>query len=110
MNIELNFEPWVDEAVCASTDPESFFPEVGGSSRAAKRICNACEVREQCLQYALDHHIKEGIWGGLSDVERRALQPARVKHGPTCSEDGCDNKTHGRGLCQTHYRRARKAA
>jgi WhiB family transcriptional regulator, redox-sensing transcriptional regulator len=67
---------WRDAALCAQTDPESFFPEKGGSTVAAKRTCCACEVRAECLEYALVHHIREGIWGGMSDRERRRL--ARV--------------------------------
>lgn len=76
MNIVLNFEPWMDEAVCASTDPALFFPEPGEPVTAAKRICAACEVRDMCLQYALDHHIREGIFGGMSARERRGLKGA----------------------------------
>jgi WhiB family redox-sensing transcriptional regulator len=56
------------------TDPEAFFPENGGSTREAKRICTSCEVRSQCLEYALDHDERFGIWGGLSERERRRLK------------------------------------
>jgi len=66
-------------ALCAETDPEAFFPEKGGSTREAKRICSGCEVRAQCLEYALAHDERFGIWGGLSERERRRLKaPGRL--------------------------------
>lgn len=64
---------WQDRALCNQTDPEAFYPEKGGSTREAKQVCKSCEVREQCLQYALDHDERFGIWGGLSRTERRQL-------------------------------------
>jgi WhiB family redox-sensing transcriptional regulator len=78
------YEPWMDEARCAQADPEAWFPEKGGSTRDAKRICNGargvdgCEVREQCLRYALDQDERFGIWGGLSERERRRLRRTRA--------------------------------
>jgi WhiB family redox-sensing transcriptional regulator len=65
---------WQDRALCAETDPEAFFPEKGGSTREAKRICSGCEVRAECLEYALAHDERFGIWGGLSERERRRLK------------------------------------
>ena len=65
---------WQDRALCAQTDPEAFFPEKGGSTREAKRICLGCEVKDQCLDYALAHDERFGIWGGLSERERRRLK------------------------------------
>ena len=65
---------WQRDAICSQTDPEAFFPEKGGSTRDAKKICNGCEVRDQCLQYALDNDERFGIWGGLSERERRKLK------------------------------------
>jgi WhiB family redox-sensing transcriptional regulator len=67
-------DDWQDRALCAETDPEAFFPEKGGSTREAKRICTGCEVRAQCLEYALAHDERFGIWGGLSERERRRLK------------------------------------
>jgi WhiB family redox-sensing transcriptional regulator len=65
---------WQERALCAQTDPEAFFPEKGGSSREAKRVCLSCEVRSECLEYALAHDERFGIWGGLSERERRRLK------------------------------------
>jgi WhiB family redox-sensing transcriptional regulator len=67
---------WQERALCAQTDPEAFFPEKGGSTREAKKICEVCPVREQCLAYALEHDERFGIWGGLSERERRRLKRA----------------------------------
>jgi WhiB family redox-sensing transcriptional regulator len=65
---------WQTDALCAQTDPEAFFPEKGGSTREAKRICDGCEVRSECLDYALANDERFGIWGGLSERERRKLR------------------------------------
>ena len=67
-------EQWQDRALCAQTDPEAFFPEKGGSTREAKRICQGCEVKSECLEYALHNDERFGIWGGLSERERRRLK------------------------------------
>lgn len=67
-------QEWQDQALCAQTDPEAFFPEKGGSTREAKRICQACAVRDECLEFALENDERFGIWGGLSDRERRRLK------------------------------------
>jgi len=68
---------WQTDALCAQTDPEAFFPEKGGSPRDAKRICTTCEVKAQCLDYALQNDERFGIWGGLSERERRRLRRSK---------------------------------
>ncbi|GIG29895.1 WhiB family transcriptional regulator [Cellulomonas marina] len=65
---------WQERALCAQTDPEAFFPEKGGSTREAKKVCVSCEVRAECLDYALANDERFGIWGGLSERERRKLK------------------------------------
>src|SRR5689334_2802521 len=65
---------WQDRALCAQTDPEAFFPEKGGSTREAKKVCLTCEVRDECLESALMNDERFGIWGGLSERERRKLK------------------------------------
>lgn len=67
-------DQWQERALCAQTDPEAFFPEKGGSTREAKRICLGCEVKDECLEYALANDERFGIWGGLSERERRRLK------------------------------------
>ena len=72
--VEDNPLAWQTDALCAQTDPEAFFPEKGGSTRDAKRICTSCDVRGECLDYALQNDERFGIWGGLSERERRKLK------------------------------------
>ena len=69
---------WQERALCAQTDPEAFFPEKGGSTREAKKVCVGCEGRAECLEYALAHDERFGIWGGLSERERRKLKKRAV--------------------------------
>ena len=66
-------EDWRDLALCAEVDSEIFFPEKGASTREAKMVCQGCEVRAECLAYALEHREQHGIWGGLSEPQRRRL-------------------------------------
>jgi WhiB family redox-sensing transcriptional regulator len=79
MNVELidtieDELSWQERALCAQTDPEAFFPEKGGSTRDAKKVCVGCDVRSECLEYALEHDERFGIWGGLSERERRKFK------------------------------------
>ena len=67
---------WREYSACSETDPESFFPEKGGSTREAKKVCRGCFVRDECLADALEHDERFGIWGGLSERERRRLKRA----------------------------------
>jgi WhiB family transcriptional regulator, redox-sensing transcriptional regulator len=69
---------WQERALCAQTDPEAFFPEKGGSTREAKRVCMSCDVRPECLSYALANDERFGIWGGLSERERRRVKKRAV--------------------------------
>lgn len=76
---DLGSEPpydWTIDALCSQVDPEIFFPDKGASTRPAKRVCSACPVRAECLQFAVDHHERFGIYGGLSERERRRLGSA----------------------------------
>lgn len=65
---------WQERGLCTQTDPEAFFPEKGGSTREAKKVCLSCEVRPDCLEYALESDESFGVWGGLSVPERRRLK------------------------------------
>jgi WhiB family redox-sensing transcriptional regulator len=69
---------WQERALCAQTDPEAFFPEKGGSTREAKKVCLTCDVRAECLDYALANDERFGIWGGLSERERRKLKKRAI--------------------------------
>lgn len=68
---------WQLEARCAQTDPDAFFPDRGRSAQDAKRVCADCAVREECLDWAIEHNERFGIWGGMSQQERRRLRRAR---------------------------------
>ncbi|GAA5213643.1 WhiB family transcriptional regulator [Streptomyces thinghirensis] len=65
---------WQEEALCAQTGADFFFPEPGSSVRDAKRICALCPIRSACLEYALSNDERFGVWGGLSEKERLALR------------------------------------
>ena len=69
---------WQTDAACTEVDPEIFFPERGGSSKAARSVCSQCSVRMQCLEYALNNKEQFGIWGGTSERERRRLRKERA--------------------------------
>lgn len=69
---------WQERANCLGVDPDLFFPERGASTREAKGVCGGCEVRLECLEYALCNGEKFGIWGGLSERERRRLRRQRA--------------------------------
>jgi len=69
---------WWDLANCLGVEPDLFFPERGASTKEAKEVCRGCVVREDCLEYALDHGEKFGIWGAMSERERRRLRRQRA--------------------------------
>jgi WhiB family redox-sensing transcriptional regulator len=85
---------WREKAACGSEDPELFFP-IGNTGPAilqaeeAKQVCRRCEVREQCLEWALNKPEDHGVWGGLSEDERRALKRknARAKVRASAAEE-----------------------
>jgi WhiB family redox-sensing transcriptional regulator len=71
-------ESWQDMANCLGVDPDLFFPERGASTREAKEVCRGCVVRDDCLEYALANGEKFGIWGGMSERERRRIRRQRA--------------------------------
>lgn len=83
-------QPWITDALCAQVDAEAFFPEKGQSTRLAKATCRRCPVSAECLDYALDHQEAFGVWGGLSERERRALLRPNQTH--PCK--GCGQPIH----------------
>jgi hypothetical protein len=68
----FKFPRFEGDALCATTDPEAFFPEQGKSLHDAKRTCERCEVREPCLAWALANH-EHGVWGGTSEQQRKEM-------------------------------------
>lgn len=69
---------WRLDANCRGTHPDPFFAERGESVADAKAICAGCTVRDDCLEYALNRKVKHGIWGGLSERERRRIRSRRT--------------------------------
>ena len=76
---------WRDRAACLDEDPELFFP-IGNTGPAivqieqAKAVCRRCDVIDTCLQWALETGQDAGVWGGLSEDERRALKRRRARN------------------------------
>lgn len=69
---------WQEFANCLGVDPDLFFPERGASTREAKEVCRGCVVRPDCLEFALANGEKFGIWGGMSERERRRIRRRRA--------------------------------
>jgi WhiB family redox-sensing transcriptional regulator len=82
---------WSSQSACQYTDPEVFFPEKGKNANQAKQICRRCPVKGECLEFAVQTCQEHGIWGGLSEPERRELrrskgitrpsEPQQIVHG-----------------------------
>jgi len=68
---------WMDDANCRGFDVDKFFPVSGEDTRTIKAICRACDVQAECLAYAINNHEIHGIWGGLSERERRRIRRSR---------------------------------
>ncbi|MER5905115.1 WhiB family transcriptional regulator [Streptomyces mirabilis] len=85
---------WSEQGLCRTADPDALFVE-GAAQNRAKELCGGCGVRTECLAYALDQRVEFGVWGGMTEHERRALlrrrptvtswrrllETARVEHG-----------------------------
>ena len=83
-------DPWRNEAACIGVDPDTFFPTRGELANRAKGVCAGCTVKAECLDYAMRNHITDGIWGGLSERQRRTIRPGYKRMAP------CE-------LCGTRY-------
>jgi len=70
---------WRELAACRGADLNLFFPARGGSAEPARQVCAACPVRQPCLDYAVSNAITDGIWGGLTERERRALRTSYLR-------------------------------
>jgi hypothetical protein len=87
----------MDHANCIGVDPDAMFPGTGrGDADEAKAICKRCSVRAECLDHALAHYEVYGVWGGLTEEERRTLRQGRpvgrpkMGHGTrACYQSGC---------------------
>src|SRR5215813_10372892 len=101
--MELTPEPgpavnWRDDAACARADPDLFFP-VSATGLAlsqideAKRVCQGCPARTPCLEWALEHGVAAGIWGGATDEERRAMRQRLTHSQPAKGDPPCASET-----------------
>ena len=68
---------WMADGNCRMYPPATFFPSDGAGVDRARRICATCAVADQCLEYALEHRIEHGVWGGCSERERRRILKRR---------------------------------
>jgi len=91
---------WQEDALCAQTDPEDFHPDKGGSTRQAKAVCAQCFVQAECLDWAITADERFGVWGGLSERERRAITKGTTTTCPDCDDHrifyGAGYNTHQR--------------
>jgi hypothetical protein len=77
--------PWQEAALCAQADPEAWFPEKGQPTLPAKTVCRSCPVTAECLEYALANDERFGVWGGLSERERRRLKRGEASGEPSAA-------------------------
>lgn len=89
-------EAWVARAACRGVDPERLFVR-GAAQREATVICRHCPVQMECLADALDHRVPFGVWGGLTERERRAL--LRTRPDVTSWGEHLQGVRAGRGTC-----------
>lgn len=77
----MSATPWRKHAACRGLDVEIFYPATDEDEDAveAKAVCAECSVRQLCLEYALAHREREGIWGGTTERERRRIVRQRRK-------------------------------
>ena len=71
---------WHARAACRGRSDVNFFPTRGESIRVARAFCSGCAVRAECLEYTLAHDRTVGVWGGLTERERKRVRRARTEH------------------------------
>ena len=85
--IRIPTPAFIEFGLCAQVGSDAWYPEQGSDAKAAKAICRGCEVRVECLDWALANDERHGIWGGLSEMDRRRL---RRGHAPRiCALASC---------------------
>lgn len=93
---------WRNRALCAQANPDDFYPDKGESTRPGKSICERCPVRAECLAYGLEE--RYGIWGGLSERERRKLKASGWAPGDPIPDV---TNHHTTGTCDVCGKRSR---
>jgi WhiB family redox-sensing transcriptional regulator len=71
------FRDWRDLAACVGTDPEAFFPDDGCDNTYARKVCGRCDVRTECLEWAIENRVWHGIWGGVGARSRQKMAQRR---------------------------------
>jgi WhiB family redox-sensing transcriptional regulator len=79
MTTTTTTQQWRQYARCLGVDPELFYPTSDEAAEDAKAICRVCPVREPCLEHAITAREKQGVWGGLTERERRRMIRQRRK-------------------------------
>jgi len=100
---------WHNRAACRGMDPEIFFPARGEPQGKARAVCAVCPVREECGAFALANGEKYGIWGGMSERERRKLRRGGPPKTPTFIDRGRRGGSAA-GARQRDYRARKRAA
>lgn len=77
--VPLTNQTWRQLSACRGVDPGIFYPPDDDDADAAKAVCDACSVRQPCLEYALATREREGLWGGATEKERRRILRQRRK-------------------------------
>lgn len=75
----LPMGPWVKDAACKGVDTGLFYPERGEPTRHALEVCKPCTVKAECLQYAIDNSERWGVWGGMTERQRRRIRSDRYQ-------------------------------
>lgn len=78
---QIDDRDWMKRANCLGINPDLFFPERGRVVKEAREICSECHVKSECLEYALTHGEKWGVWGGTSERDRRVIRRKRLQQG-----------------------------
>ena len=102
---------WEARALCRQVDPELFYAEGDGAmarTAEAKKVCQRCPVRLECLQRALDDNERYGVWGGMSERERLNLQRPNAPH--QCEWPGCVRGFSNRSALSQHMVAHRRKA
>lgn len=84
MSLAISSYDWMERGNCARTNDRRFFSDSGSTAQAdqnavRKEFCNSCPVKTECLNYAIDNRIDNGVWGGASERERRRIRKNRAR-------------------------------
>ncbi len=71
--LEETADDWRDQSACLGLDPLIFYPATDEEASDAQAVCSGCEVKGDCLEYALARREKDGVWGGATEKDRRRM-------------------------------------